>query len=62
MATVALGPCSEGGLGLEIAIDVTLPGLASREARALIEKAHQLSPYSNAMRNTIAVRLGPIEA
>src|SRR5262245_14519140 len=48
MATVGLGPRSEGGLGLEIALDITLPGLPRGEAEALIEKAHEICPYSNA--------------
>jgi Ohr subfamily peroxiredoxin len=61
-ATVGLGPRSEGGLGLEIALDITLPGLARGEAEALIERAHQICPYSNATRNNVAVRLGLIEA
>jgi len=62
MATVGLGPRSERGLGLVIALDITLPGLARREAQALIEKAHQICPYSNATRNNVAVKLGLSEA
>jgi Ohr subfamily peroxiredoxin len=62
MATVGLGPRSEGGLGLEIALDITLPGLPRGEAEALIEKAHQICPYSNATRNNVTVRLGLIES
>jgi lipoyl-dependent peroxiredoxin len=62
MATVALGPRDEGGLGLEIALDVRLPGLTRREAEALVENAHQICPYSNATRNNVAVKLGLIEA
>jgi lipoyl-dependent peroxiredoxin len=62
MAAVGFGPCSEGGLGLEIALDITLPGVARSEAQALIEKAHQICAYSNATRNNVAVRLGLIEA
>jgi lipoyl-dependent peroxiredoxin len=62
MATVGFGPCSEGGLGLEIALDITLPGVARREAEALIEKAHKICAYSNATRNNVAIRLGLIEA
>ena len=62
MATVRFGPCSEGGLGLEIALDITLPGVARNEAEALIEKAHQICAYSNAMRNNVAIKLGLIEA
>jgi osmotically inducible protein OsmC len=62
MATVGFGPCSEGGLGLEIALDITLPGVARSEAQALIEKAHQICAYSNATRSNVAVKLGLIEA
>lgn len=62
MATVGLGPRAEGGLGLEIALDVTLPGLGRDEAAALIEKAHRFCPYSNATRSSVAVKLGLIEA
>ena len=62
MATVGLGPRSEGGLGLEIALDITLPGLGRSEAEALIESAHLICAYSNATRNNIAVKLGLIDA
>jgi Ohr subfamily peroxiredoxin len=62
MATVGIGSRSEGGLGLEIALDVRLPGLTRGEAEALVEKAHQICPYSKATRNNVAVRLGLIEA
>jgi lipoyl-dependent peroxiredoxin len=56
-ATVGLGPRSEGGFGLEIALDITLPGLVRGNAEALVEKAHQVCPYSNATRNNVAVKL-----
>ncbi len=62
MATVGFGPRAEGGLGLEIALDITLPGVARSEAEALIEKAHQICAYSNATRNNVAIKLGLIEA
>jgi lipoyl-dependent peroxiredoxin len=62
MATVGFGPRSKGGLGLEIALDITLPGVARREAEALIEKAHQICAYSNATRNNVAIKLSLIEA
>jgi lipoyl-dependent peroxiredoxin len=55
-ATVGIGPRSEGGFGLDIALDVSLPGLAPAEAEALVEKAHQVCPYSNATRNNVQVR------
>ena len=56
-ATVGIGPRSEGGFGLDIELAIALPGLARAEAEALVEKAHQVCPYSNATRNNVPVRL-----
>ncbi len=56
-ATVGIGPRSEGGFGLEIALAVSLPGLDAEQARQLVDKAHQVCPYSNATRNNIDVKL-----
>jgi Ohr subfamily peroxiredoxin len=56
-STVGIGPRSEGGFGLEVALDVSLPGLSREEAEALVAKAHQVCPYSNATRNNIDVKL-----
>lgn len=61
-ATVGIGPRSEGGFGLEVALEIRLPGLPRAEVEALIERAHQVCPYSNATRNNIAVRLAAVEA
>ena len=56
-STVGIGPRSAGGFGLEIDLDVSLPGLPHAEAEALVEKAHQVCPYSNATRGNVEVRL-----
>jgi lipoyl-dependent peroxiredoxin len=56
-STVGIGPRSEGGFGLEIALEVSLPGLPRADAEALVAKAHQVCPYSNATRNNVDVRL-----
>lgn len=56
-ATVGIGPRSEGGFGLEIALAVSLPGVARPEAETLVAKAHEVCPYSNATRNNIDVKL-----
>jgi len=56
-ATVGIGPRSEGGFGLDIDLAVSLPGLARAEAEALVAKAHQVCPYSNATRGNVDVRL-----
>lgn len=55
-ATVGIGPRSAGGFGLDVELAVSLPGLAKDEAAALVEKAHQICPYSNATRGNIDVR------
>ena len=45
------------GFGLDIDLAVSLPGLARADAEALVEKAHQVCPYSNATRGNVDVRL-----
>ncbi len=59
-ATVGIGPRSEGGFGLDIALAVSVPGLDREQATALVEKAHQVCPYSNATRNNVDVRLSVV--
>ncbi|WP_422376679.1 organic hydroperoxide resistance protein [Roseibium sp.] len=56
-STVGIGPRSEGGFGLTVALDVSLPGLETAVAEDLVTKAHQVCPYSNATRNNIDVKL-----
>ncbi|MEA2755920.1 MAG: lipoyl-dependent peroxiredoxin [Aliidongia sp.] len=56
-ATVGIGPRSEGGFGLEVALEVALPGIDRDAAKTLVDKAHEVCPYSNATRNNIAVKL-----
>jgi len=56
-ATVGIGPRSAGGFGLEVALDVSVPGMPRDQAQALVEKAHQVCPYSNATRNNVDVKL-----
>ena len=56
-ASVGMGPRSEGGFGIDVQLDVHLPGVAQADAEALVEKAHQVCPYSNATRNNVPVRL-----
>jgi osmotically inducible protein OsmC len=56
-ATVGIGPCTEGGFGLDVQLDISLPGLPQADAKPLIQRAHLACPYSNATRDNIAVRL-----
>lgn len=55
-ATVGIGEIP-GGYGLEVQLDITLPGIERSEAEALVEKAHHVCPYSNATRGNIDVTL-----
>ena len=59
-ATVGIGPRSEGGFGIDVQLDVSLPGLDHAQAQALVDKAHQVCPYSNATRNNVPVRLNVV--
>lgn len=56
-ADVGIGPRSEGGFGLDVALTVSLPGIERAAAEALVAKAHQVCPYSNATRNNLDVKL-----
>ena len=56
-ATVGIGPRSEGGFGLDVALRIALPGIERQHAEALVQKAHQVCPYSNATRGNLDVRL-----
>ena len=56
-ADVGIGQRSEGGFGLTVALTVSLPGVDRAAAKELVEKAHQICPYSNATRGNINVQL-----
>lgn len=56
-STVGIGPRSEGGFGLTIALRVELPGVEKDKAEKLVAQAHQVCPYSNATRNNIDVKI-----
>ena len=59
-ATVGIGPRSEGGFGITTELKIALPGLERSEAEALVEKAHQICPYSNATRGNVDVKLSVV--
>jgi osmotically inducible protein OsmC len=56
-AEVSLGPIPGGAFGIQVALVVSLPGLEQDVAQDLVEKAHQVCPYSNATRGNIVVDL-----
>ncbi|MCL7988243.1 organic hydroperoxide resistance protein [Sphingobacterium sp. lm-10] len=56
-AFVGIGQIEGGGFGLSAELKVNIPGVSQEDAQALVEKAHQICPYSNATRNNIEVKL-----
>ena len=55
-STVGIGPIT-GGFSIQVAMAITLPGLAREAAEALVAAAHKVCPYSNATRGNIDVTL-----
>ncbi len=55
-SSVGIGPI-QGGYGIEVALQINLPGMHVSEAESLVAAAHQVCPYSNATRNNIDVGL-----
>lgn len=45
------------GFALAVRLAVTVPGLPREQAQALIEQAHAVCPYSNAVRGNVEVAL-----
>ncbi len=56
---VSIGPI-EGGFGIAVKLAVEVGDLDKNVAQALVEKAHQVCPYSNATRGNIKVELSVV--
>lgn len=56
-AEVSLYPTPEKGFKLGVVLQAEISGLSQEEAQALVERAHQVCPYSNAVRGNIDVEL-----
>jgi osmotically inducible protein OsmC len=54
---VGLGPTGHGGMGLTVALELHAPHLSPTQAADLMDRAHELCPYSNATRGNIDVNL-----
>ena len=54
---VGIGPTGHGGFGLQVSLDLHVPGLSAADARDLMARAHQRCPYSVATRGNIEVTL-----
>jgi Ohr subfamily peroxiredoxin len=57
-AKVGIGPRDDGaGFGLDVALDIDLPGMDRAQAEELVQQAHIVCPYSHATRGNLDVRL-----
>ena len=56
-AEVGIGPNGQGGFGLAAELKVSMPGVEREAAQAVIDRAHQVCPYSNATRGNIEVKV-----
>ncbi len=56
-AKVGIGPRAAGGFGITADLTISLPGMDKGVARDLVDKAHQVCPYSNATRGNVDVGL-----
>lgn len=55
-AHVGVGPREDGGgFGIEVTLDVNLPGLDKAKAQEIADKAHVVCPYSHATKGNIKV-------
>jgi lipoyl-dependent peroxiredoxin len=54
---VGIGPTGHGGMALTVSLDLHAPHLSPAEAADLMARAHELCPYSNAIRGNIDVEL-----
>jgi Ohr subfamily peroxiredoxin len=60
-AAVGIGPRDDGtGFGIDVALQISLPGLDRKAAEDLVAKAHIVCPYSHATRGNIDVRLSVV--
>lgn len=55
VATVGMQPNGAGGFALTMALDVTITGLDQAAAEDVVETAHAVCPYSNAVKGNIDV-------
>jgi osmotically inducible protein OsmC len=63
-ADVTIGANGDGGFGLAVVLEVTVPGLPEEALRGLIETADRICPYSNAVRGnvTVDIRVGATDS
>lgn len=57
IADVGLQPAAGGGFALTVALDVTIAGVDQAQAQEIVQAAHEVCPYSNAVRGNVDVAL-----
>ncbi|MFL0585676.1 organic hydroperoxide resistance protein [Sphingomonas olei] len=57
IADVGLQPAAGGGFALTVALDVTIAGVDQAQAQEIVQAAHAVCPYSNAVRGNVDVAL-----
>lgn len=57
VAEVGMSPNGSGGFALSVALDVTISGVEQAVAEEIVQAAHAVCPYSNAVRGNIDVAI-----
>jgi lipoyl-dependent peroxiredoxin len=60
-ATIGIGFEESGGFGITAELDIVLPALDRDTAQVLVDRAHEVCPYSNATRGNIDVKLNLVD-
>ncbi|PZO82610.1 MAG: Ohr subfamily peroxiredoxin [Micavibrio aeruginosavorus] len=56
-ATVSMEKNADGGFGLAVTLDVNIASVSLEEAEKIVEQAHKVCPYSNAVKGNVPVVL-----
>lgn len=57
IGTVGMAQNGEGGFELSVALDVTITGMSQDAAQDVVDAAHKVCPYSNAVRGNVDVAI-----
>ena len=55
-SSVGIGPIPNG-FGIQVAMNIHVPGVERQKAEEIVQAAHQICPYSNATRGNVEVHL-----
>ncbi len=54
-SSVGIGGRDEGGFGLNVSLEVSMPGVDRAVAEKIMERGHFICPYSNAIKGNLTV-------